>query len=165
MGGGRVLTAGGAWGRSYAGRALRAWPLLFGVLLSMVAAAPAKAQSEADPRKNRVYLAEVAMVLEGSRRLLLWTETYVNEPEFARFAHPAAERYVEMAGRLVPPQQLVVAHPHLLLVVENVERALDAAASGDISAFRQRARTVREEIGTLDSVLKQLKLRLPEMAR
>jgi hypothetical protein len=120
------------------------WAVLLALLLAVLAGRPGSAHADTDVRKNRLYLAEVAMVLEGSRRLLLWTENHVNEPEFARFAHPAAERYVEMAGRLVPPEHLVAAHPHLLLVVENVERALDAAASGDTSAFRQRARTVRE---------------------
>jgi hypothetical protein len=126
---------------------------------------PALAQAENDARKNRVYLAELSMLLEGSRRLLLWAETYVGEPDFSRFAHPLAERYVDLAGRLVPPDNLVIAHPHLLMVVENVERALDAAASGDTPSFRQRARIVREELVTLESVLKQLKLRLPELPR
>lgn len=134
-------------------------------LLGVLWVLPGIAQADADVRKSRLYLAEMAAVLEGARRLLLWTETYVSEPDFARFAHPAAERYVEMAGRLVPPERLVVAHPHMLLVVENVERALNAAALGDTPSFRQRARIVREELVTLESVLKQLKLRLPELPR
>jgi hypothetical protein len=148
-------------------------PLLFGLLLSAVCVPSSwhfahtltTARAEPDQRRPRVYLAELAMLIEGARRLLLWTETYIGEPEFARFAHPMAEGYVDMAGRLVPPEKLINAHPHLLMVVENVERALDAAAAGDTPAFRQRARIVREELLTLDSVLKQLKLRLPELAR
>ncbi len=123
------------------------------------------AHAEVDVRRDRVYVAELAMVLEGARRLLLWTETYVGESEFARFSHPMAERYVELAGRMVPPKRLVIAHPHLLLIVENVERALDAAATGDLPSFRQRARIVREELVTLESVLRQLKVRLPELSR
>ena len=97
--------------------------------------------------------------------MMLWAETYVNDPEFAKFAHPMADKYVEMASRLTPPARLAVAHPHMLLVVENVERALDAAASGELAAFRQRTRTVREELATLDGVLKQIKVRLPELLR
>jgi hypothetical protein len=136
-----------------------------GLALTISWALPALTRAEQDVRKNRLYLAEAAMVVEGARRLLLWTERYGSEPDFARFAHPIAERYVEMAGRLVPPEDLVAAHPHLILVVENVERALDAASGGDTSAFRQRARTVREELVTLESVLKQFKARLPELPR
>jgi hypothetical protein len=126
---------------------------------------PALAQADNDARRSRVYMAELSMLLEGSRRLLLWAENYVGEPEFARFAHPIAERYVDLGGRLVPPENLVMAHPHLLMVLENVERALDAAATGDTVAFRQRTRIVREELVTLESVLKQLKVRLPELPR
>jgi hypothetical protein len=70
-----------------------------------------------------------------------------------------------MAGHLVPPKKLVVVHPHLLLVVENVERAIAAAAAGDLPAFRLRVRTVREEVSNLEAVLKQLKMRLPELPR
>ncbi|MFT3923066.1 MAG: hypothetical protein QM778_11065 [Myxococcales bacterium] len=143
--------------------------LLLGLSLGLVAPAgtvlTSKAHAEPDQRRARLYLAELAMLLEGSRRLLLWTETHFGDPDFARFAHPLAESYVDMAGRLVPPEKFINAHPHLLMVAENVERALDAAASGDTPAFRQRARIVREELLTLESVLKQLKVRLPELAR
>jgi hypothetical protein len=154
----------------------RAVTLALGFGLLLVLAGPAASQdagaaggtpthAQVDQRRTRSYLAEMAMVLEGARRLLLWSENYVGDPEFARFAHPIAERYVDMAGRLVPPAHLINAHPHMLLVTENVERALDAAGSGDTPTFRQRARIVREELVTLESVLKQLKLRLPELAR
>jgi hypothetical protein len=125
--------------------------------------APAHAQPEA--RRERMYLAELSMVLEGARRLILWAETYPNDVDFAKFAYPLADRYVEMAGRMTPPGKLAVVHPHLLLVVENVERAVDAAAAGDLPSFRQRMRTVREELSNLDSVIRQLKLHLPELAR
>jgi hypothetical protein len=136
---------------------------LLALLLTWFAPAPSAAQPEA--RRERVYLAELCMVLEGARRLILWAETYPSDTDFARFAHPLAERYVEMAGRMTPPGKLVVVHPHLLIVVENVERALDAAGSGDLGSFRQRMRIVREELSNLDGVLKQLKVRLPELAR
>jgi hypothetical protein len=132
-------------------------------LLFALFATPVMAQPEV--RRERVYLAELSMVLEGARRLILWAETYPSDTDFAKFAHPLAERYVEMAGRMTPPGKLVVVHPHLLIVVENVERALDAAGAGDLSSFRQRMRIVREELSNLDGVLKQLKVRLPELAR
>ncbi len=146
----------------------RAFVLRFSLLVLSAWVAwsrPHPAQAQADARRERSYLAELSMMLEGARRLVLWTETYPNESDFARFAHPLAEQYVEMAGHLVPPKKLVVVHPHLLLVVENVERAIAAAAAGDLAAFRLRVRTVREEVSNLEAVLKQLKTRLPELPR
>jgi hypothetical protein len=128
-------------------------------------AASGVAQAEPEGRRDRTYMVQLALTLEGARRLMLWVETHPNDPDFARFAYPLAERYVEMAGHMTPSKKLSSAHPHLLLVVENVERALDAAGQGDLAVFRQRMRTVREELSILDNVLKQLKLKLPELSR
>lgn len=136
--------------------------LLLGLLV--VSAVP-RVEAQADSRRDRVYLAELALTLEGARRVMLWVETHPGDPEFARFAHPLSERYVEMAGHLTPSAKLVAAHPHLLLVVENVERAVEAASLGEMGVFRKHARTVREELAILDNVLKQLKFKLPELSR
>lgn len=135
--------------------------LLLGIVW-LLAVEPASAQEN---RRDRVYLTQAALTLEGARRLILWVETHPNDVDLARFAYPLAERYVEMAGHLTPTSKLAVAHPHLLLIVENVERAMDAAGLGEMAVFRQRARTVREELAILDSVLKQLKVKLPELSR
>lgn len=135
--------------------------LLLGVM-GLVVPRPASAQEN---RRDRTYLTQAALTLEGARRLILWVETHPNDVDLARFAYPLAERYVEMAGHLTPTSKLAVAHPHLLLVVENVERAIDAAGLGEMAVFRQRARTVREELAILDNVLKQLKVKLPELSR
>jgi hypothetical protein len=139
--------------------------IALGAALGAASFALTPARAEVTQRRERVYMAELSMVLEGARRLMLWAETYPADSDFARFAYPLSERYVDMAGHMTPPGKLAVVHPHLLLVVENVERAVAAAAAGDMAAFRQRTRTVREELASLDGVLKQLKLRLPELAR
>jgi hypothetical protein len=131
--------------------------------LAWAAATPARADNDA--RRRRLYVTELAVVLEGSRRLLLWAETYAGDAELARFAYPLTEQYVAMSGRMTPPDKLSLVHPHVLIVVENVERALDAALRGDLPAFRQHVRIVREELVTLEGVLKHLKVRLPELAR
>jgi hypothetical protein len=131
--------------------------------MALSSAVPARAEGEV--RRSRLYVTELAIVLESARRALLWVETYAGEAELASFVYPLSERYVVVASRMTPPARLTAVHPHLVIVVENVERALDAAAQGDMVAFRQRARIVREELVTLDAVLKHLKVRLPELAR
>lgn len=123
------------------------------------------ARAEPEVRRDRSYMIQLGLTLEGVRRLMLWVESHPNDPDLARFAYPLSERYVEMAGHMTPSKKLSTAHPHLLLVVENVERALDAAGRNDMAVFRQRMRTVREELAILDGVLKQLKLKLPELLR
>jgi hypothetical protein len=137
-----------------------------GLLLALVLTAfTPTVQAENNARRGRLYITELAIILESARRALLWVETYAGDAELAGFAYPLTEQYVVVASRMTPPARLTAVHPHLVIIVENVERALDAAAEGDMVAFRQRARIVREELVTLDAVLKHLKVRLPELAR
>jgi hypothetical protein len=138
---------------------------IFAACLGLDGGVHAQQAAEPEPRRDRSYLIQLGFTLEGVRRLTLWVETHPNDPELARYAYPLAERYVELAGHLTPSKRLSTAHPHLLLVVENAERALDAAGRNDMASFRQRMRTVREELAILDNVLKQLKLKLPELLR
>lgn len=139
------------------------WVALVAACLSLVGSA--RAEGEPEVRRDRSYLIQMGLTLEGVRRLTLWVEMHPNDPDLARFAYPLTERYVEIAGHMTPSKKLATAHPHLLLIVENVERALDAAGRNDMAVFRQRMRTVREELVILDNVLKQLKLKVPELLR
>ncbi len=130
-----------------------------------VATPAERAAQEPASRRDRSYLAQLTFVLEGARRVLLFGEAHVADPEMSRFVYPISEHYVELAGKMTPSERLRIVHPHLLIVVENVERAFDAASHGDLHAFRQHVRTIREELATLDAVLKHLKVRLPEPVR
>jgi len=125
----------------------------------------ASTAAESPTRRDRLYLTQLSFVLEGARRVLLFGEAHAADAELARFVYSLSEHYVEMAGRMTPGERLKIVHPHLLLVVENVERAFDASAHGDQHAFRQHVRTIREELATLEAVLKHLKVRLPETIR
>jgi hypothetical protein len=129
------------------------------------AAQAAPPAAEVSGRRERIYLAELALSLETARRFVLWVEAYGADVELARFTYPLAERLVESASHLTPPPKWQPAHPHVLLITENVERALDAGAAGDLSAFRHHTRIVREELTILDGLFKQLKLKLPELGR
>jgi len=137
------------------------------VLLSLLAAvaAPSTSSAQVDTRRERVYLSELALLIEGSRRLIGFSESNLEDRDLLKFAHPLAERYVEMANHMLPTAKVVVAHPHLMLVVENLERAIDAAASADSGTYQKRMRIARDELANLEAVLKQLKLRLPESPR
>ena len=121
--------------------------------------------AQSDARRERLYLTSLSLVVDGARRLVGLCEGNGGEAEFARFARPLAERYVELASRMLPPPKATVVHPHLVLVVENLERALDAAAASDGGGYQKRVRIAREELLNLEAVVRQLKLRMPEPAR
>ncbi len=115
--------------------------------------------------RERTYMSELSLVIDGARRLVTFCEQHAEEKDLAKFARPLAERYVDLANRMLPSAKLAVAHPHMLLVVENLDRALDSAAAGDAATYQKRLRIARDELANLEAVLKQLKLRVQEPAR
>ena len=140
--------------------------LLAGSALALVLSAPVLGRAaEPEVRREQVYMSQLSLVLDGARRLFAFCEHHAGTPELVKFAYPLAERYVEMATRMLPSPKLAVAHPHLLLVVENLERALDAAGASNTEGYQKRMRIAREEVANLEAVLKQLKQRPPEQAR
>ena len=153
-----------ARGRASTLRALTVALLItLGLGVSYVCAPHVAAQAEA--RRDRVYLAELALLVDATRRLIAFSESNIDDRELIKFAHPLAKSYVELASHMLPPPKSAVVHPHLLLVVENLERALDSALANDLVAYQKRIRIARDELANLEAVLKQLKLRLPELGR
>jgi hypothetical protein len=63
------------------------------------------------------------------------------------------------------PAAVVKAHPHLLLVLENYERAVDFANEGNFKKFVEHLNTAREEEQTFRAVLKELRYTLPEFSK
>ena len=64
---------------------------------------------------------------------------------------------------MIVPAQVAKAHPHLLLVLENSERAADAASEGNFKKFMEHLNTAREEEKTFRSVLGELGYTLPDV--
>ncbi len=135
------------------------------VLCAALSVALASAPTTARANERGDYLAKLALVLDGLRRTLIWVEMNPTNHELARFAHGLSEAYVQMAGRMTPPGELRMVHPHLVIVAENTERAVAAAAEEDVRTMRSRARTVREELRTLEGILEHLRMRLPQIPR
>jgi hypothetical protein len=60
------------------------------------------------------------------------------------------------------PKEVVQAHPHLLLTLENYERAADAAVAGEADRFMIYCQRAQDEERTFRAVLKQLGWELPD---
>ena len=136
-----------------------------GLGVSCTCAPHAAAQAQTEARRDRVYLTQLSLLVDAARRLIAFSENNIDERDLIKFAHPLSKSYVELASHMLPPPKTAVAHPHLLLVVENLERALDSALANDMVAYQKRIRIARDELANLEAVLKQLKLRLPELSR
>lgn len=86
----------------------------------------------------------------------------VNDKDLADLVHKVALARLESASRMNVPKEVVMAHPHLLLVLENYERSASSAAEGQAERFLIYQQRARDEERTLRGVLKQLGWALPE---
>jgi hypothetical protein len=76
--------------------------------------------------------------------------------------HAVALARLEAASRMQVPKEVVQAHPHLLLILQNYERSADAASEGHSERFLIYQQRARDEEVILRGVLKQLGWALPE---
>ena len=76
-----------------------------------------------------------------------------------------AEARVKVARKMECPEAVAKAHPHLLLVLENLERAADAASKGNFKKFMEHLTTARNEDRTFRAIITELGYSLPEPER
>lgn len=107
------------------------------------------------------YLDRAALLLADCRRSNDWVMSHLGDRELAAVARDMAEARVKVARKMVVPKEVVQAHPHLLLALENSERAAAFAADGDSDGFFRHVRVSRDEDGLFRSLLAQQKLQLP----
>lgn len=86
----------------------------------------------------------------------------INDKELADLIHKLADARLDAAKTMLVPKEVVQAHPHLLLVLENYERAADAATRGEAQKFLVYQQRARDEDRTFRGVLKQFGYALPE---
>ncbi|MBW2458866.1 MAG: hypothetical protein JRI68_30480, partial [Deltaproteobacteria bacterium] len=81
------------------------------------------------------YLNRAALLLEGSRAERDMVLPRSNDKELVRVVHGIAQARAREARTMGVPKSVVAAHPHLLLVLENSERAFAAALDGNHAKF------------------------------
>lgn len=108
------------------------------------------------------YLHRSALLLSNSASEADYLRSRLHDKELAKLVHAVAKARLEAAGQMTVPKEVVQAHPHLLLVLENYERAADAATRGEAERFLVLHLRARDEDRTFRSILKQLGYLLPE---
>jgi hypothetical protein len=108
------------------------------------------------------YLNRAALLLRNALQEAEYLRARVNDLELARIVHELAQTRLDAAGRMTVPKEVVQAHPHLLLVLENFERSAEAAEQGKVERFLVYHQRALDEDRTFRSVLKQLGWSLPE---
>lgn len=107
------------------------------------------------------YLNRAALLLTQAGKDADYLRARVTDRELAQVVHKLALARVEAASSMDVPKEVAQAHPHLLLVLENYERAANAARAGQTQRFVVYQQRARDEERTLRGVLKQLGWSLP----
>jgi hypothetical protein len=108
------------------------------------------------------YLNRAAMLVAQASRESSYLRGRVNDKDLASLVHAVAVARLNAASRMNVPKEVVQAHPHLLLTLENYERSALSAVDGHHERFLiYQQRALGEEV-ILRGVLKQLGWALPE---
>jgi hypothetical protein len=116
----------------------------------------ASSRARAGSYMDRAWL----MIAEGSRAND-FLDKRLYDRELARLVGQAAEGRLQAAKDTSVPEDVVMAHPHLLLMLEHYERAASAAALGDAAKYGDHSSAARDEEELFRSVLRQLGWSLP----
>ena len=109
------------------------------------------------------YLNSAALLLSQSNKEGDYLRVRLGDKELADLIHKLAAARLEAAKGMLVPKEVVQAHPHLLLVLENYERAADAATRGEGEKFLIYQQRARDEERTFRGVLKQFGYALPDV--
>ena len=134
-------------------RRFERWTITLALALTvLVAAASAWAGS---------YLDRTMLLLDQANAEADYLRSRLSDRELARLVHSMAAARVKAASEMTVPKEVAQAHPHLLLVLENYERATDAAQDGEAQRFLIYQQRAHDEERILRGIMKQLGFPLP----
>ena len=108
------------------------------------------------------YLNRAALLISGARRESEYLRAHLGDKDLADLVHAVAQARLAAASRMNVPKEVVQAHPHLLLTLENYERSAEAATQSQSDRFLVYQQRARDEEQVLRGVLKQLGWALPD---
>ncbi|MFO0568257.1 MAG: hypothetical protein U0263_21530 [Polyangiaceae bacterium] len=108
------------------------------------------------------YMDRLSLLIGQANHDSDYLRARLSDRELARVIHGLAQERVKVANEMTVPKEIAQAHPHLLLVLENHERAAEAAKDGNPQRFLIYQQRARDEERILRGVLKQLGFPLPD---
>ncbi|HEU4409203.1 MAG TPA: hypothetical protein VFS43_28350 [Polyangiaceae bacterium] len=128
-------------------------------LLWLLAGVLAAANAWAGP-----YLDRAGLLVGEMHRANEFLQAHAGDKELAALVREGAEARVRAARKMSVPKEVVPMHPHLLLALENAERAAAAAQEGTLERFGHHLRVSRDEESVFRAMLAQQKYELPSVA-
>jgi hypothetical protein len=108
------------------------------------------------------YLDRCALIIRQAIEDGEYLQYRLGNRELARYVHKMAEARLEAARDMTIPTEVTQAHPHLLLMLENLERATDAAVDGEADRFVTYYRRAKDEEEIFRGILRQLGFQMPD---
>ena len=109
------------------------------------------------------YLDRAALMLDGAKKEADTVKSRTGDKELLVVVKALTEARVKAGRKMNVPPAVVDAHPHLMLVLENYDRALDAVISGNNTKFLECLANASAEEATFKSQLKTLGYTLPKV--
>ncbi len=109
------------------------------------------------------YLDRAALLVAHANQESAYLRARLSDDELAKMLHKMAVARVGAAKTMNVPKEVAQAHPHLLLMLENHERAAEAAVDGSSQRFLVYQRRARHEESIFRGILKQLGWPLPKL--
>jgi hypothetical protein len=107
------------------------------------------------------YLDRASLLVNSTDEELSYLRRKQTDVELARLLREIARARLEAAKQMSVPPEVTQAHPHLLMLLENAERAAFAAAEKRQEHFMKYLRLQREETELFRSILRHLGWDLP----
>lgn len=102
------------------------------------------------------YLDRTVLLINESHRAGAFLRQRTTDRELAKVIQQAAEARLHAAQNMAVPKEVVLMHPHVLIVLEHHERAASAAVEGDTQRCLIHELKADEEERVLRSVAEQL---------
>lgn len=101
------------------------------------------------------YLDRAALLLTEANHAGHLLRTRLGDKEFIRLVHEMSQARLETASHMMVPKEVAIAHPHLLMVLENFERAAEAAKHHEAQTFLVHLQKATEEERILRSIIER----------
>jgi hypothetical protein len=101
------------------------------------------------------YLDRAGILVRQARSEADYLEYRLGDHELASLVHRMSVARLAAARDMSIPKEVTQAHPHLLLMLENCERAADAAETGAGQRFIVYQRRARDEEQIFRSIMRQ----------
>lgn len=109
------------------------------------------------------YLDRAALLLDGGKKDIDTIKTRTSDKETLLVVKGLTEARLKVARKMNVPEKVAAAHPHLMLVLENQDRAVDALLAGNMKKYAECIVNAADEEKTFRNMIKTLGYTLPKV--